>query len=127
MSWVLGDVLTPGWASTHDAKRISKDHNPGLVNIPSLPLAWRDAQPLLQSLKGHGQELPDDWRGGIPDVQWWSGDHTSPVVLLQNEQDEPERQKIFNVMGVINGLESTSKSIIVGNHRDAWCFGAVDP
>jgi N-acetylated-alpha-linked acidic dipeptidase len=128
MSWIVGDVLTPGWASTSDAKRISKDNNPGLVNIPSLPLAWRDAQKLLQSLKGHGQKLPEEWAGGVPEVdEWWSGDLRSPVVHLKNEQDEAERQPIYNVMGVIDGAESKAKRIIIGNHRDSWCFGAGDP
>jgi N-acetylated-alpha-linked acidic dipeptidase len=128
MSWIIGDVLTPGWASTSDAKRISKDDNPGLVNIPSLPLAWRDAQKLLQSLKGHGQQLPEEWAGAVPEVdEWWSGDLKSPIVHLMNEQDEAEKQPIYNVMGIIDGAESKAKRIIVGNHRDSWCFGAGDP
>jgi N-acetylated-alpha-linked acidic dipeptidase len=127
-SWIVGDVLTPGWASTSDAKRISKNNNPGLVNIPSLPLAWRDAQKLLQSLKGHGTQLPEEWIGGVPDVdEWWSGDRNSPIVHLKNEQDETEKQPIYNVMGIIDGVETKAKRIIVGNHRDSWCFGAGDP
>lgn len=128
MSWVVGDVLTPGFASTPDAKRVSKDNNPGLVNIPSLPLAWRDAQKLLQSLKGHGVKVDQDWIGGVPDVvEWWSGNQDSPIVRLVNEQDEEEKQPIWNVLGKISGLEQKQKSIIVGNHRDAWCLGGVDP
>jgi N-acetylated-alpha-linked acidic dipeptidase len=126
-SWIAGDVLTPGWPSTEDANRISKDDNPGLVNIPSLPLSWRDAQKLLQSLKGHGQELPDEWHGGVPDVEWWSGDQTSPVVNLKNEQDEIEKQPIYNLVGSIEGIETSQKKVIVGNHRDSWCFGSGDP
>ncbi len=128
MSWVVGDVLTPGYASTAEAERVSKDNNPGLVNIPSLPLAWRDAKKLLQALKGHGKRLEGDWVGGVPEVvEWWTGDHNSPTVLLANEQDEEERQPIWNVMGKITGIEQSEKSVIVGNHRDAWCFGAADP
>ncbi|KAF2672762.1 putative glutamate carboxypeptidase Tre2 [Microthyrium microscopicum] len=127
MSWVIGDVLTPNFPSIPGQKRISKDNNPGLVNIPSLPLAWRDAQKLLQSLKGHGQKLPGEWQGAVPDVEWWSGDDKSPTVLLQNEQDEVEQQRIFNVLGKITGMEQSAKAIIVGNHRDSWCFGAADP
>ncbi|KAI9686981.1 MAG: hypothetical protein M1822_002734 [Bathelium mastoideum] len=130
MSWVIGDVLTPGWASTSGAERVSKDNNPGLVNIPSLPLSWRDAQKLLQSLKGHGEKLPNDgrnWVGRVPDVEWWSGDQSSPKVNLVNEQDEIERQPIYNVHGLIEGLETPQAKILVGNHRDSWCFGAADP
>jgi hypothetical protein len=38
MSWVVGDVLTPGTPSIPDAHQVSKVNNKGLVNIPSLPL-----------------------------------------------------------------------------------------
>ncbi|KAL9113183.1 MAG: hypothetical protein Q9187_007655 [Circinaria calcarea] len=128
MSWVVGDVLSPGFPSLPgENKRLSKDNNPGLNNIPSIPLAWRDAQKLLQALKGHGKKLENDWVGGVPDVEWWSGDQDSPIVHLKNEQDEVEKQPIYNVIGKITGIEQPDKSIIVGNHRDAWCFGAVDP
>ncbi|KAF2837718.1 putative glutamate carboxypeptidase Tre2 [Patellaria atrata CBS 101060] len=128
MSWVIGDVLTPGWASRGDVERLSKENNPGLVNIPSIPLAWRDAQRLLSVLKGHGEEVPIEWVGGIPDIdEFWSGDQTSPIVQLKNEQDEIEKQPIYNVLGVIEGLETKAKKIVVGNHRDSWCFGAADP
>lgn len=129
MSWIVGDVLTPGWASTLKSDRVSEFGNPGLPNIPSLPLAWRDAQPLLQSLKTHGKQVPfDDWKGGVPEVsEWWTGDTSSPQVLLQNLQDENKLQQIWNLHGLIQGLETANKKVIVGNHRDAWCFGSVDP
>jgi hypothetical protein len=125
-SWVVGDVLTPGWASTKDANRVSKDDNPGLVNIPSVPLSWGDAQNLLQALQGHGEPAPDEWKGSLVDV-YWSGNQSSPRVHLVNEQDENEKQKIWNVMGQITGVEQDEKTIIIGNHRDAWAFGATDP
>ena len=133
MSWVVGDVLSPGFPSLPGVvNRISKDNNPGLTNIPSLPLAWRDALKLLQALKGHGRSIKDSqewhgWSGGVPDVEWWTGDQNSPIVHLKNEQDEIERQPIYNVLGKIIGIEQPEKSIVIGNHRDAWCFGAADP
>ena len=127
--WVLGDPLTPGYASFKDEKRReAKDDNPGLNKIPSMPLSWRDAQELLRRLKGHGKKLDDSWgKGGIPDIEWWSGDASSPSVILRNELDEVDRNPIYNVLGRIPGIEQPEKSIIVGNHRDAWCFGAADP
>lgn len=128
VSWAVGDVLTPGWASTPDARRISKDDNPGLVNIPSLPLAWRDAERLIQALVGRGRRTPDDWQGGLREInEWWTGGQESPIIHLQNEQDEEEKQPIWDVVGQIKGLEDPHKVIYVGNHRDAWCFGAADP
>lgn len=129
MSWVVGDVLSPGFASTpQEKKRLSPEESPGLVQIPSIPLSWRDAQRLLQVLKGHGSKVPAEWVGGVPDIsEWWTGDLSSPKVNLMNLQDEVERQPIYNVLGRITGLEQPEKKVIVGNHRDAWCFGAVDP
>ena len=128
-AFVVGDPLSPGFASMPDEpRRDGLDGNPGLNGIPSIPLAWRDAQKLLQALKGHGFRLKDDWGiGAVPDVEWWSGDNSSPIVLLNNDLNTVERSPIFNVLGRINGVEQREKSIIVGNHRDAWCFGAADP
>jgi hypothetical protein len=37
-SWIVGDVLTPGYPAIPDAHQMSKQNNKGLVNIPSLPL-----------------------------------------------------------------------------------------
>ncbi|KAJ5208878.1 hypothetical protein N7449_003257 [Penicillium cf. viridicatum] len=129
MSQIVGDVLSPGWASTPGEKhRLSPEKSPGLPKIPSLPLAWRDAQILLQGLKGHGSKVPKAWVGGVPDVQeWWTGDQDSPVVHLMNLQDEVERQPIYNIHGRITGMDERDKKIIVGNHRDSWCMGSVDP
>ena len=129
MSWVVGDVLSPGFASTsQEKKRLKPAESPGLNKIPSLPIAWRDAQRLLQVLKGHGAEVPSKWVGGVPSVDsWWTGNATSPKVNLVNLQDEVERQPIYNVVGQITGIEQPDKKIIVGNHRDSWCLGGADP
>lgn len=129
MSQVAGDVLSPGWASTPGEKRrLSLEDSPGLPKIPSLPIAWRDAQRLLQALEGHGSKVPKDWEGGVPKIQgWWTGDQESPTVHLMNLLDDVERMPIYNVHGTILGLEERDKKIIVGNHRDSWCMGSVDP
>ena len=129
MSQVVGDVLSPGWASTPGEKRrLSPEESPGLTQIPSLPIAWRDAQRLLQALEGHGSKVPEGWVGGVPKIQgWWTGDQASPTVHLMNLQDEVNRESIYNVHGTIIGLEERDKKIIIGNHRDSWCLGSVDP
>ncbi|SZE99335.1 unnamed protein product [Blumeria hordei] len=126
-SQVIGDVLTPGWASVPGAQRISKESNSGLVSIPSIPLSWGDAQHLLKAIRGVGEASPEGWKGGIPNVEYWTGNSSSPNVHLLNDQDEVEQQPIWNVLGRINGVEQVEKSIIIGNHRDAWHYGAADP
>lgn len=127
---IMGDVLTPGKPSLQKQERMSRDKNPALPKIPSLPLSWKDAQKLLKSLKGSGEALPEEWVGGVPDVgdKWYSGHpDTSPKVFLQNDQDEVEQQRITNIFGSFKGTEDPNRKIIVGNHRDSWCFGAADP
>lgn len=127
---IMGDVLTPGKPSLKKMERMSRDRNPALPKIPSLPLSWKSAQTLLRSLKGSGEELPEEWVGGVPDVgdKWYSGHpKTSPKVFMQNDQDEVEQQRITNVFGSLTGTEDPNRKIIVGNHRDSWCFGAADP
>ena len=127
MSCVTGDVLSPGWASTPgNRERMKIEDSPGLNKIPSLPIAWRDAQPLLKALKGHGKLMDGEWQGD-PQVEYWTGDKNSPIVHLMNLQDEEVYQPIYNVLGKLIGWEQPEKRIIVGNHRDAWCTGAADP
>lgn len=36
-------------------------------------------------------------------------------------------QDIYNVIGTIYGREEPDRWVLIGNHRDAWGFGAVDP
>lgn len=127
---ILGDPLTPGKPSYKKVERMSRDTNPALPKIPSLPLSWKDAQHLLQSLKGSGEKLPAEWVGGVPDVgdEWFSGHpDTAPKVNLQNFQDEAPQQLVTNIFGTFRGMEDGARKIIVGNHRDSWCFGAADP
>ena len=128
MSWVVGDPLTPVWSSEQDLTQISPEDSLGLVKIPSLPLSARDARILLQHLKGHGQKVPEGWQGGVQDVEeWWTGDMSSPVVRLNNNQAEERQRPIWNVHAEIMGAEQDGKEIIIGNHRDSLAFGASDP
>lgn len=129
MSWVVGDVLSPGFAALPDEnKRLPVEENPGLPQIPSIPISSRDAQRLLEVIQGHGKTVTNEWVGSVRlSGQWWTGDSSSPKVNLANDQDEVERQPIYNVIGRITGLEQPEKKVIVGSHRDAWCFGAANP
>jgi len=36
-------------------------------------------------------------------------------------------RKIWNVISRIDGAEEKDRWVVMGNHRDAWVFGAVDP
>lgn len=53
-----------------------------MEDIPSLPLSYEDAIPLLRSLNGRGPCF-DDWKGGLThqDVQYCSGASEGNVVM----------------------------------------------
>ena len=124
---IMGDVLTPGRASIPEAKRDPVEKNGALPRIPSIPISWEDARPLLQAINGIEHHVPDGWAGGIEGVEYWIGNATSPVVHLVNQQDEVEQQTIWNVHGRIHGVEQKEKAVIIGAPRDAWAYGASSP
>lgn len=129
-SWVLGDVLSPGWASTPAAnERLQPDESKATPKIPSFPISWNSAEHLLNALSNHGESLHGNMTGDPRVSEYWTGSSGSDAVRvnLKNLQDVERKQPIYNVLGKIDGLEQRSKRIIVGNHRDAWCTGASEP
>jgi len=38
-----------------------------------------------------------------------------------------EQRTLYDVCGEFTGSETNNRTILLGNHHDAWVFGAVDP
>jgi N-acetylated-alpha-linked acidic dipeptidase len=119
---VPGDPLTPGWASVPGAKRIPLEEATSAPKIMALPLSWHDAKPLLENMDG--PLAPANWGGGLP-IQYHLGDERVRV-HLKIEMDNGT-QPYYVVEGRIRGAELPDEWIVMGNHRDAWVFGGVDP
>jgi N-acetylated-alpha-linked acidic dipeptidase len=119
---VPGDPLTPGWASTPGAKRIKSSDAISLPKIMSAPLSWKDARVLLESLRG--PEAPASWQGGLP-MTYRAGPSRTPVHLRVQMDDNV--RPIWTVTGRLTGTSYPDQLVIVGNHRDAWVYGGVDP
>ncbi|KAJ9054161.1 Vacuolar protein sorting-associated protein 70 [Entomophthora muscae] len=122
-----GDPLTPGYAATKDAERIKLEDAESLPKIPSLPLSYDDTAPLLRALAGEGvkaKRLGPEWEGGI-DIDYWTGPSEAKVHMINRVQGEIT--PIYNVIATITGEEEPDREVLIGNHRDAWVFGAVDP
>ena len=127
LSFYPGDPATPGAPSYRNATRLRVDEADTLPKIPSLPISYRTALRLLASLDGHGFEVAeagDHLPGALPGVRYWSGP-SAEVVHMHNEMDLQTRD-IWNVYAVIPGYIDDER-IVLGNHRDAWTFGGVDP
>ncbi|KAL1917178.1 uncharacterized protein VTP21DRAFT_4834 [Calcarisporiella thermophila] len=121
----LGDPLTPGYPATKNAKRLSPEESPYLTKIPSLPISWADAEPLLRSLEGYGVKVDlKEWKGGL-DISYWTGPSAAKVNL--KNVVEGKVTEIWNVIARIPGTEEPDRVIIIGNHRDTWGFGGADP
>ncbi|HEV3253001.1 MAG TPA: M28 family metallopeptidase [Candidatus Acidoferrales bacterium] len=119
---VPGDPLTPGWASVPGAKRIRPEDAVSLPKIMGVPLSWHDAKPLLENMDG--PEAPKSWQGGLPLRYHLGGGR----VQLHLKVDMDTSIKPYYVTeGRIRGGELPDDWIVLGNHRDAWVFGGVDP
>jgi N-acetylated-alpha-linked acidic dipeptidase len=119
---VPGDPLTPGWASVPGAKRIPIEQAQSAPKIMALPLSWHDAQPLLENMDG--PLAPDDWQGGLP-IQYHLGGERVKVHLKIEMDNGP--QPYYVVEGRVRGADLPGEWVVLGNHRDAWVFGGVDP
>jgi N-acetylated-alpha-linked acidic dipeptidase len=117
-----GDPLTPGYASIPGAKRIDPKDAISLPKIVGIPLSWRDAKPLLANLDG--PLAPRSWQGGLPLKYRLGGKHV--VVHLKVDMDASV-QPYYVTEARIRGSEYPDQWVILGNHRDGWVFGAVDP
>jgi N-acetylated-alpha-linked acidic dipeptidase len=117
-----GDPLTPGWASVPGAKRIRPEEAISLPKIMGVPLSWRDAKPLLENMDG--PVAPGDWQGGLPLTYRLGGKRVRAHLKVQMDTSV---QPYFVTEGRIRGSESPDEWVILGNHRDAWVFGGVDP
>ena len=117
-----GDPLTPGWASTKEAHRIPITEATDLPRIPVAPLAYRDAEPLLRALAG--PNVPRGWQGGLP-FAYHIGPGLAKVRL--KVRSEHKNRSIYNVIAKLNGTKSPDQWVILGNHHDAWVYGAADP
>lgn len=119
---VPGDPLTPGWASTEGARRIPESESKILPKIPMMPLSAADAQEILSRLIGRA--APKSWQGALP-FPYHVGDGTARVHLRLDMENRVT--PIWDVIGKIRGRDEPRKLVILGNHHDAWVYGAVDP
>jgi len=118
---VPGDPTTPGWASVSGAKRIGPEEARSLPKILALPLSWHDAKPLLENM--NGPEVPKEWRGALPITYRFTGSVRVHVNVNMDTSVKP-----YTVVEArIHGRDLPDEWVLVGNHRDAWVYGGVDP
>ncbi|XP_056023072.1 N-acetylated-alpha-linked acidic dipeptidase 2-like [Ostrea edulis] len=122
-----GDPLTPGYPATENAYRLNEsDPEAQLPKITAHPIGYGVAKTLIGYMSG--DEVPDSWKGALnityryggqlKDSGWW---------VRMRISTKNERRKTYNVFGLIRGKVEPDRYVLLGNHRDAWVFGAIDP
>jgi N-acetylated-alpha-linked acidic dipeptidase len=86
-------------------------------------MAYGEARKLLEALRGPLR--PKGFQGGLP-FAYHAGGTTDVRVHLKTDLEYAERT-IWDVITRIDGGTEPDRWVVMGNHRDAWTFGAVDP
>jgi N-acetylated-alpha-linked acidic dipeptidase len=105
------------WEKETGLKRL--DYFPA---IPALPISYGMARPIFEALGG--PNVPHGWQGGLP-LPYHVGPGPAEVefVTMMDYQVRP----VWNVIATIPGTVERDRWVLIGNHRDAWVYGAVDP
>jgi N-acetylated-alpha-linked acidic dipeptidase len=120
-----GDPTTPGIASLptiSNDQRISPEKSAQLPTIPTTPLSYADAWPILEHLAG--PDSPREWQGALP-FTYHVG--PGPVKVKMHLKQDYQFRTIWDVIGRVQGAQLPDEWVVAGNHRDAWVYGAVDP
>ncbi|HEY6428564.1 MAG TPA: M28 family peptidase, partial [Acidimicrobiales bacterium] len=117
-----GDPLTPGVGATEDAKRLPLDQVKVFTKVPTLPISYGDAQPLLATLGG--SMAPEAWRGALG-MTYHVG--PGPAQVHLKVKSNWDLKPIYDVIARIPGSTEPDEWIIRGNHHDAWVNGSEDP
>src|SRR4051794_2408335 len=117
-----GDPLTPGTPSVPGTRRLDPSQATDTAKIPSTPISYGDAEPLLRELTG--PVAPDSFQGGLKDLTYHVG--PGPTEARLNLDIAYETQRVSNVIAEIRGTTHPDEKVIVGAHLDAWTYGTND-
>ena len=116
-----GDPLTPGWSALPGAPRLAPADAANLPGIPTTPISYGEARPLLEGLGG--AEAPEAFRGGLPITYRVGPGGTQVHMKLDIDY---KQTPVTNVTAEIRGTTHPDEKVVVGGHYDAWTYGTSD-
>ena len=116
-----GDPLTPNKPSIPGTPRLAPDQATDLAKIPSTPISYGEAQPLLEMLGG--PEAPAGFQGGLPFTYHVGPGPTEAHLKLDITYDQ---EPVRDAIAVIPGTTRPDQKIVIGGHMDAWTYGSND-
>uniref|UniRef100_A0A0B7B352 Aminopeptidase NAALADL1 n=1 Tax=Arion vulgaris TaxID=1028688 RepID=A0A0B7B352_9EUPU len=117
---------TPFYPATDYAVHIDPSKR-AMPKIPCQPISYEDATNLLRNL--NGPVSPASWKGTLPvDYRIGPGyENTTDLKVEVTVNNFLDTRPIHHVIGIIKGREEPDRYVLLGNHHDAWVYGAVDP
>ena len=108
-----------------DGQQDSYSYTDVIPAIPVQPISYSDALPILQSLKG--KQVPPDWIGALPLTYNFGPGPGKVNIALDMKFVNTTIWNVIAESSVDPNSPVKNEQVLVGNHRDAWVFGAVDP
>jgi N-acetylated-alpha-linked acidic dipeptidase len=115
-----GDPTLPGQAPLPGVKHLAweaTDH----ATIPEMDVTQAVARKLLAGMSG--PVVPEGWHGGFEMVEHVGGNQKVRLAVTMSRRIVT----IWNVIGTLRGATKPGEVVLVGGHRDAMAFGAIDP
>jgi N-acetylated-alpha-linked acidic dipeptidase len=120
MMFPPGDPTSAGKAPVVGAPHASWDEIPHST-IPELSITQSIARTLLAGMTG--QVVPQSWHPMFEFVAHFGGNELVHV----HTKFERRLKTIWLVFGDIKGTRQPDSIVMIGSHRDAMTFGAIDP
>jgi len=114
---MLKYFLRPG-----DPRRAKAAGVDTLPKIPALAISQDVAEALLREIAGPAP--PPAWKG-LLDAPYTLG--PGPARVRMTVRGRVVRASLRNVLATIPGADPKASPVVLGNHSDAWVYGAVDP
>eukprot|EP00794_Sanderia_malayensis_P009273 gene9273-10251_t len=119
-----GDPLSNGYPALDGFHRWDLNDVTYFPKMPILPIGYGNAEKLLRHLDG--DDLPSKtWKGKLQ-VTYKINSKSKKKVRIKISVNREDRF-IYNVVGTLQGKVEPDRLVILGNHRDAWVYGAADP
>ena len=121
--WFGSTPFTFHWKRQRSGRWVeSGERDRRLPKIPSIPMSHEDAAEILARLAG--PSVPPEWQGGLP-FAYHVG--PGPVRIRLRVDNDEQIGTMRNVIGMVRGSVQPERWVVIGNHRDAWSYGAFDP
>jgi N-acetylated-alpha-linked acidic dipeptidase len=91
------------------------------ATIPELSITQSTARTLLAGMTGN--VVPQSWHAMFEFVQRFGGNE----IVRVHTKFERELKTIWLVFGEMRGSEQPDSIVMIGSHRDAMTYGAIDP